>query len=131
MSITTFTKKHPVLTYYFLTFVISWGGGLVALGPAGFLGIRQPSQAQFVFAILAGIAGPSASGILLTRAVDGRAGLQNPTLPIAQMESGRPLVRGGSPDRPAGCVGRTVRAVTDRLRVCPQYSYLTIRRPSS
>ena len=72
-----FIKKHPVLTYYILTFVISWGGGLIVLGPDGILGIRQPSQAQFLFAILAGIAGPSLAGILLTGLIDGRTGLHN------------------------------------------------------
>jgi len=76
-SIRALIKMHPVLTYYILTFVISWGGGLIVLGPDGVLGIRQPSQAQFLVAILAGIAGPSVAGILLTSLVDGRTGLHN------------------------------------------------------
>jgi len=71
-----FIKKHPVLTYYVLTFGISWSGGLMVLGPDGILGIRQPSQAQFLFAILAGIAGPTVAGIWLTGVVDGQTGLQ-------------------------------------------------------
>ena len=29
----TFAKRHPVLSYYLLAFVISWGGGLLVLGP--------------------------------------------------------------------------------------------------
>ena len=76
-SIEASIKKHPVLTYYILTFAISWGGGFIVLGPDRILGIRQPSQAQFLFAILAGIAGPSAAGILLTGLIDGQTGLQN------------------------------------------------------
>jgi len=76
-SVKAFAKKCPVLTYYILTFVISWGGGLVALGPDGFLGIARPSQAQFLVAILAGIAGPSVAGILLTGVVDGRTGFHS------------------------------------------------------
>ena len=71
-----FINMHPVLTYYILTFVISWGGGLIVLGPDRILGIRQPSQAQFLFAILAGIAGPSLAGILLTGLIDGRTALE-------------------------------------------------------
>jgi membrane protease YdiL (CAAX protease family) len=73
----TFITNHPVLTYCILTFGISWGGGLVVLGPGGILGIRQPSEAEFLFAILAGIAGPSVAGLLLTWLFDGRTGLLN------------------------------------------------------
>lgn len=76
-SISALLKKHPVLTYYILTFVISWGAGLIVLGPDEILGIRQPSHAQFLFAILAGIAGPSVAGILLTGLIDGRTGLRD------------------------------------------------------
>ena len=76
-SSAAFMKKHPVLTYYVLTFVISWGGGLIVLGPDGILGIKQPSQAQFLFTILAGIAGPSVAGLLLYALVDGRTGLHD------------------------------------------------------
>lgn len=71
-----FIKKHPVLTYYILTFGISWGGGLIVLGPDGILGIRQPSHPQFLLAIFAGIAGPSVAGIWLTGVIDGQTGLQ-------------------------------------------------------
>ena len=31
-----FIKRHPVLTYFVLTFAISWGGFILALGPLGF-----------------------------------------------------------------------------------------------
>ena len=34
-----FFKQHPVLTHYILTFVISWGGILLAVGPRGIPGI--------------------------------------------------------------------------------------------
>jgi membrane protease YdiL (CAAX protease family) len=75
-TIKAFIKRHPVLTYYVLTFAISWGGGLIVLGPDGFLGTRQLSEKQFLLGILAGITGPSAAGILLTGLVDGRAGFR-------------------------------------------------------
>jgi len=70
-------KQHPVLTYYILTFAISWGGGLIVLGPGRFVGTMEPSQKQFLLAILVGITGPSLSGILLTGLVDGRAGFRD------------------------------------------------------
>jgi membrane protease YdiL (CAAX protease family) len=70
-----FTRRHPVLAYYGLTFGISWGGGLLVLGPDEILGVRQPSQTQFLAAILTGIAGPSLAGILMTSLMAGRTGL--------------------------------------------------------
>ncbi len=30
-----FIQRHPVATYYVLVFAISWGGGVIVLGPAG------------------------------------------------------------------------------------------------
>ncbi len=69
-----FIKQHPVLTYYILTFAISWGSGLIVLGPGRFVGIMEPSRALFLLAILVGIMGPCLSGLLLTGLVDGRAG---------------------------------------------------------
>jgi membrane protease YdiL (CAAX protease family) len=77
ISIQRFVKTRPLLTYYLLTFAISWGGGLVVLGPEGFLGLREPSQPEFLGGILSGIIGPSVAGALLTRFVDGRSGLRH------------------------------------------------------
>ena len=76
-TIKAFIKKHPVLTYYALVFAISWAGGLIVLGPGGFVGTEVPSQKLFLLAILAGIAGPSIAGILLTGLVGGRAGFRD------------------------------------------------------
>ena len=35
----TFVMRHPVVTYFVLTFLISWGGILVVLGPGAFTGL--------------------------------------------------------------------------------------------
>jgi membrane protease YdiL (CAAX protease family) len=70
-------RKHQVLAYYILTFVISWGGGLIVLGRDGILGISQPSRTQFLDAILAGIVGPAAAAVTLTGLVDGPTGLRS------------------------------------------------------
>ena len=34
-TITAFIKRHPLVTYYILTFAISWGGMLLAIGGPG------------------------------------------------------------------------------------------------
>jgi len=36
-NVTGFINKHPVPTYFALTFAISWGG-VLGVGPGGFLG---------------------------------------------------------------------------------------------
>ena len=75
-SIKAFIKRHPVLTYFVLTFVISWGGILMVIGPDGILGTKEVSEGLMLFIYLAIILGPSVAGILLTGLVDGRAGFR-------------------------------------------------------
>jgi membrane protease YdiL (CAAX protease family) len=70
-------KKHPLLTYFVLTFAISWGGVLLLIGGAG----RFPAPAEeiarlFPMVYLATVAGPSLAGILLTGIVGGRTGFR-------------------------------------------------------
>ena len=72
-----FVKKHPVLTYFGLTFAISWGGVLLVIGgPAGMTGVKAQDNPLFLLALLAMVAGPSVTGILMTGLVDGRGGLR-------------------------------------------------------
>ena len=69
--------SHPVTAYFALTFAISWGGVLAAIAAAG--GIpdeRGEFDAVLPLAILLMLAGPTASGILLTALVHGRAGFR-------------------------------------------------------
>jgi membrane protease YdiL (CAAX protease family) len=75
-TITAFIKRHPVLTYFALTFVISWGGILMVIGPGGILGTKEVSEGLMPFVYLATLLGPSLAGILLTGLVDGRAGFR-------------------------------------------------------
>jgi membrane protease YdiL (CAAX protease family) len=75
-TIKAFIKRHPVLTYYVLTFAIWWGGLLMLIGPGGFLGTTEPSEELLPFVYMAVLAGPSVAGILLTGLVSGRAGLR-------------------------------------------------------
>lgn len=71
-----FIKRHAVLTYFALTFAISWGGALLVVVPGGIPGTREQVEALLPFVVLALLAGPSATGVLLTGLVEGRAGLR-------------------------------------------------------
>jgi uncharacterized protein len=75
-SIKDFIKKHPLLTYFVLTFTISWGSILVVIGPGGILGTEKVSEGLMPFVYLATLLGPSAAGVLLTGLIDGRAGFR-------------------------------------------------------
>ena len=75
-TVRAFVARHSVPTYFVLTFAISWGGALLAIGGSGELaGTTQTSDPRFPFAVLAMLAGPSVAGILFTGVVHGRAGL--------------------------------------------------------
>lgn len=75
-TIKAFIKTRPVLTYYVLTFVISWGGFLAVVGPHGTLHTTEQFEQLLPGAVLAMIVGPSIAGILLTGLIDGRRGLR-------------------------------------------------------
>jgi membrane protease YdiL (CAAX protease family) len=70
----TFLMRHPVVTYFVLTFVISWSGILVVLGPGAFTGATTPADGLLPLVFLAMFAGPTVAGILMTGLVDGNAG---------------------------------------------------------
>jgi uncharacterized protein len=71
-----FITRYPVPTYFALTFAISWGGFLMVVGPGGFANTSWQTDGRFPFAVLAMLAGPSVTGLLLTGLVDGKAGLR-------------------------------------------------------
>jgi uncharacterized protein len=73
-TINSFVKRHPVLSYFALTFAISWGGILIFLAPVGFP--INTERVEFYVALVANQAGPMLAGILLTSLVYGRAGLR-------------------------------------------------------
>jgi membrane protease YdiL (CAAX protease family) len=75
--VTGSVTAHPVVAYFALTFAISWGGALLVI--SGFRGLSAgtpTSDPRFVYAVLAMLAGPSISGILLTALMAGRTGLR-------------------------------------------------------
>lgn len=76
--VASFIKRHPVLTYFVLTFVISWGGVLlvIAVGRGAIPATPKQFERLLPFAILALLAGPSVAGVLLTALFDGWPGLR-------------------------------------------------------
>jgi membrane protease YdiL (CAAX protease family) len=75
-ALKAFIKNYPVTVYFALTFAISWGGFILAVGPGGFSGGNWESDPKFPFAIAAMLAGPSVAGIALTGLISGSAGLR-------------------------------------------------------
>jgi membrane protease YdiL (CAAX protease family) len=71
-----FIQSHPVLTYYILTFAISWGGILLVIfgGRSSVPATPEQFDRLIPMAILALLAGPPLACLLLTGLVDGRAG---------------------------------------------------------
>jgi CAAX protease family protein len=75
---TALLRQHSVLTYFVLTFAISWGGALIAVGGSGGMqGTTPGSDPRFAYALIAMLAGPSISGVLLTALLLGRTGLRD------------------------------------------------------
>jgi uncharacterized protein len=75
-TITAFIKQHPLLTYFALTFAISWGSLLLVASPAGISATSPASETLLLFVYLAMLVGPSAAGVLVTGLVAGRAGFR-------------------------------------------------------
>lgn len=72
-----FISRHSVLTYYVLTFTISWGGMLLVIGPRGIPGTPDEFLPLLPTLLLAMLAGPTVSSLLLTGVIDGRPGLRD------------------------------------------------------
>jgi membrane protease YdiL (CAAX protease family) len=83
-----FIRRHPVLTYVALVFIISWGGGLLILGPGGLPLRAEEFESLGVWLYLAIFAGPSLAGILLTGVIDGRPGLREVLIRLRRWRAG-------------------------------------------
>jgi hypothetical protein len=66
-TIKAFIKSHPVLSYFALTFAISWGGMLLLILAGASGGIPM----------LAWVAGPPIAAIVFTGLLYGRAGFRD------------------------------------------------------
>jgi len=76
-NISIFLKRHPVLGYYVLVFVISWGGFLFAGGSGIFAGTGWQTDPRFQIAVLAMLAGPPIAGVVSTAIFSGKKGLRD------------------------------------------------------
>jgi len=65
-----------VLTYYTLTFAISWGAIFALIGCKGIPATKEQFNMVLPVAIVVMLGGPSVAGILLTGLADGRAGFR-------------------------------------------------------
>jgi uncharacterized protein len=66
-------RRHPMATYFALTFTISWGGIVLLAGEVP--GPTTPDTA-LPLALVAMFAGPAVAGLLTTALVSGKAGLR-------------------------------------------------------
>jgi uncharacterized protein len=70
----TFVQRYPVISYFALTFAISWTGAFLVVAPRMLRHAPIPKiDGILMFPVM--LLGPSVSGILLARIVDGKRGL--------------------------------------------------------
>jgi membrane protease YdiL (CAAX protease family) len=76
-GIRALVARHPARAYFALTFALSWGGVLLVIGgPQGMWGVKAENNPLFALVLVAMVAGPSVSGVLLTALLDGREGVR-------------------------------------------------------
>lgn len=76
-AIDTLFKRYPALTYFVLTFVISFGGFALVGGSGFFSGTDWQTDPRFMPAVTAMLAGPPVAGLLLTGLALGMAGYRD------------------------------------------------------
>ena len=75
-SRTSCLQRNPVTAYFLLTFAISWAGALAIATPSLIRGTPM-SRLTGILIFPAMLLGPLASGLLMTWAVEGSAGIRN------------------------------------------------------
>ena len=70
-------KKNSILSYFILTFLISWGAILILMAINGMPTTEAEAQAQMPLAIMTFLLGPCISGLVMIGLVNGRAGYRN------------------------------------------------------
>ena len=74
MNVRTFIKEHSVLSYFALTFAISWGGVIVLGSPSGMPAPSEEAAKLWPIVFLPYFIGPILASLLLTGLVHGREG---------------------------------------------------------
>ena len=67
---------HPLASYFALTFAISWGGAILVMGASGAMSAALMNEPRFIYALMAMLAGPTVSTLVLTSVTEGRRGLR-------------------------------------------------------
>jgi membrane protease YdiL (CAAX protease family) len=73
----SFIKRHSVLSYYVLTFAVSWSAILWVIISSGIPATKEEMQAVLPVAIVAMLLGPAGAGLLMIALADGRAGFRD------------------------------------------------------
>jgi len=75
-NIRNLVLNHPVVVYYFVTFLISWGGLVLILGGPGGI-TSKPTDVPFLPLYLVTVAGPGIAGVLLSGLYRGSKGYRD------------------------------------------------------
>ena len=73
-AIRNIIKRQPVLTYFILTFILTWGCMALAVYPGGFPISESQLETSGALVYVAMLVGPSGAGLLLTGLLDVRKG---------------------------------------------------------
>lgn len=84
----TLIRRHPLLSYYALTFALSWGGFVLLIGPGSLVNTDWQAEGKFLSLVMVMLAGPSIAGLLLTGLIDGRAGYHDLFLRLCKWRVG-------------------------------------------
>jgi membrane protease YdiL (CAAX protease family) len=76
MNLKQFIERHPLLTYFILAYAIAWGAILIVIAPNGLEPAATRPMQVGILVFVAMLLGPSLTGVTLTAALDGRAGLK-------------------------------------------------------
>lgn len=87
-SINTFIMRHPVATYFALTFAISWGGVLILGAPYGMPTTSEQFAKVWVIVFIPYFLGPSMASLLLTGLLYGREGLRGLLSRLVKWQAG-------------------------------------------
>ena len=122
--IKTFIKNHAVLTYFILTFAISWSLILLIIGgPSRIPGTLEETDALLPIVVLAMVVGPSIAGLLMIGLTEGRQGFSGVWVALAHMADGHWLVRGSAPGCPSGGAGNAPGALPGLTRIPPRHPH--------
>lgn len=75
-SFGAFLRRHPALSYFILTFLVSWGGAILLGAPYGMPTTSEEFARVWPVVLLPYFLGPALAGLLMTAIVWGRAGFR-------------------------------------------------------